>query len=783
MRKNKLLLLLALLMTAATGAWADETLLLTIESKDYKTFKSGSKTFDDKVTVTFSNSVYNYGNGDGWNAGSNASLLTVAGTNGYAVTSCKFYTENGPASTGYTVEGESPSVYLYNSAVYTDASKSVYKGYAGVTKIEVYGTAPAAAGYTVSLKDGVKDADKWTISPNPAPEGSPVTIQYTGRLKVKGVKATSDAAPAGNSVDLSTLTADYAAQDGDVLTGVTSSYKVTIADGATVTLDGVNISNGQIACSGNANIILMGANTVTAASEKAAIKIGGSGTTLTITGSGSLTAQGGVEAAGIGTDRNENGELSFGNIVINGGTVTATGGKEGAGIGTGLAQGEFYTTSITCGDITINGGTVTATGGDYGPGIGTGVFMKYGSETASNGCGAITIGAGVISVTATKGSGSPNSIGKGYAYGGTQNYGTVTIGGTKYWENNAAVNGGDTYLAQSPLIYDPAAWDGTITAQLAAKLAYTGGNTTDGLTTMTWAVGEHIAILYKVSGTKKVADAEITAVDGTTGAATIQFTVEDGTPDNTPCTLVYPYSAAKDDHTGVKDAATLLAAQDGTLSANLDVRVGEGTIQTTTPGLTVTTQPEAQFAIFKFTTKSVPSANGSLQNTDVTKLTVTIGAQDYVITPASATSTLYAALPAVSGQTVSFTATGGSNLNLYAASKASVSFDAAKYYQSTVKMGKVIEVFEDDDPILEDFTRNPSYKYLHIGLEQAYAIARQLSTQNTGATVAVVYNNENRNVTYALSSDASATARTLRGDNLFENNYRVFLATLWEDAD
>jgi hypothetical protein len=188
-----------------------------------------------------------------------------------------------------------------------------------------------------------------------------------------------------------------------------------------------------------------------------------------------------------------------------------------------------------------------------------------------------------------------------------------------------------------------------------------------------------------------------------------------------------------------------------------------------------------QFAIFKFTTQSVPSANGSLQNTNVTKLTVTIGAQDYVITPASATSTLYAALPAVSGQTVSFTATGGSNL--YAASKASVSFNAAKYYQSTVKMGKVIEVFEDDDPILEDFTRNPSYKYLHIGLEQAYAIARQLSTQNTGATVAVVYNNENRDVTYALSSDASATARTLRGDHLFENSYRVFLATLWESAE
>ena len=239
-----------------------------------------------------------------------------------------------------------------------------------------------------------------------------------------------------------------------------------------------------------------------------------------------------------------------------------------------------------------------------------------------------------------------------------------------------------------------AAWDGTITAQLAAKLAYTRGDATDDLTTMTWAVGEHIAILYKVSGTKKVADAEITAVDGTTGAATIQFTVEDGTPDNTPCTLVYPYSAAKDDHTGVKDAATLLAAQDGTLSANLDVRVGAGTIQTTTPGLTVTTQPAAQFAIFKFTTKN---ANGSAP-INVKPLTVTIGAQNYVITPASATSELYVALPAVADQAVRFSATG-SDSKTYTCSKASVTFAARKYYQSMLKMAPPITVTWNNDDI------------------------------------------------------------------------------------
>ena len=179
MRKNKLLLLLALLLTAATGAWADETPLVTIENKDYKDFKSGSMTFDDKVTVTFSKSVDNFGDEYGWYAFDEGSLLTVAGINGYTITSCKFYTYDGDAANGYTVQGESPSVYLSASTeVYTNANPSVYIGYYGITKIEVYGGV-ASAGYTVSLKDGVKDADKWTISPNPAEEGQTVTLQAT----------------------------------------------------------------------------------------------------------------------------------------------------------------------------------------------------------------------------------------------------------------------------------------------------------------------------------------------------------------------------------------------------------------------------------------------------------------------------------------------------------------------------------------------------------------------------------------------------------------------------
>ncbi len=222
----------------------------------------------------------------------------------------------------------------------------------------------------------------------------------------------------------------------------------------------------------------------------------------------------------------------------------------------------------------------------------------------------------------------------------------------------------------------------TITATLAPKSHGTKA-VSEGTNTIvsTWAQNEKIAILYEVSETKYVAEANVDAVDGETGSATISFTVESGTPDNTPCTLVYPASAAKEDHTGVKDAATLLAAQDGTLNANLDVRVGAGTIQTTTPGLDVTTQPAPQFAIFKFTTKN---ADGSA-TIDVKPLTIIIGAQNYVITPASATSTLYAALPAISSEAVGFSATG-SDTKTYEAAYPGISFTAGNFYQSELKL-------------------------------------------------------------------------------------------------
>ena len=296
-----------------------------------------------------------------------------------------------------------------------------------------------ATTYSVKMKGDVKDADKWTVKVGEGQaqalpidglkgDGSEtVTLQYTGRLKVKDVKATSDAAAAGNTVDLSKLTADYTAQDGDVLTGTLSAeVKITIADGATVTLSGAVINGANnssykwagLTLAGDGTIILSGENTVKGFYEYYPGIFVPVNKTLTIQGDGSLTASSNGSGAGIGGGYS----IACGNITIEGGTVTATGGRRAAGIGGG--------SSASCGNISITGGTVTATGGTLAAGIGSG-------RNAS--CGDITIANTVTKVTATKGEDAPNSIGKGY----NGSCGTVTIGG-----NVGAIT-------ESPYTYQP----------------------------------------------------------------------------------------------------------------------------------------------------------------------------------------------------------------------------------------------------------------------------------------------------------------------------------------
>ena len=224
----------------------------------------------------------------------------------------------------------------------------------------------------------------------------------------------------GTEVDLSTLTGSYTAQDGDILSGTTSQI-VNIADNADITLSGATI-NGGIICNGSATITLVGTNSVTGAAQKAGIQIGGSGTTLTIKGNGSLTVTGGEYSAGIGLGSAWGTDFTGGNIVIESGNITATGGAAGAGIGTGALQDyESEALSVSMGDIVVNGGTVTANGGS-GAGIGAGYV--YGFKASSLAIGKIVLNGGEIAASGRYGIGYETPFGMS-----GQSDATITIEG------------------------------------------------------------------------------------------------------------------------------------------------------------------------------------------------------------------------------------------------------------------------------------------------------------------------------------------------------------------
>ena len=233
---------------------------------------------------------------------------------------------------------------------------------------------------------------------------------------------------------------NYTAQDGDVLTGSTSGT-VTIADNAKITLSDVTITGG-IVCEGTADITLVGTNSVTGATNMAGIQVGGSGTTLTIKGNGSLTANGGSQSAGIGLSRALDVDAMGGDIVIEGGNIIANGGSEwGAGIGTGVIFGNGSAKTARIGNITIKGGTVKATGGSDSNGIGTG----YTYSGCTNAIGTVTIYDGIDKVDASSIKDFNNVI---YMHGETN----VTANKIDYF--TIGEDGNRRLIVQKPVIAD-----------------------------------------------------------------------------------------------------------------------------------------------------------------------------------------------------------------------------------------------------------------------------------------------------------------------------------------
>ena len=226
------------------------------------------------------------------------------------------------------------------------------------------------------------------------------------------------------TIDLSTVTADVIAKDGDVITGSTDTYRVTIETAATVTLDNVTINaagtlnNSKyagISCREDVTLILKGKNYVKSYHNSPAGVWVLKDKTLTIkedASGGELEAYGNGNGPGIGGHLNGAG----GNLVIKSGTIKAEGANNAAGIGAGPRMAA----DASFGTITIEGGVITAIGAGRGAGIGSGMGAS---------CGAITIKgtSGVrMSISATKGEDATNSLGAG----NDGSCGTIKVEGT-----------------------------------------------------------------------------------------------------------------------------------------------------------------------------------------------------------------------------------------------------------------------------------------------------------------------------------------------------------------
>jgi len=227
---------------------------------------------------------------------------------------------------------------------------------------------------------------------------------------------------------------------------------------AKVTLSNVNInaSGAAVSVSGNVELVIAGTNTLHSGTDHAGVEKADDDGTLTISGTGTLNAYGGNEAAGIGSRANNN----VRNIVINGGTITAEcTGRDGAGIGGGH--------SGKAENIRINGGVVTATGGEWGYGIGSG-YNEYSLLPTT-----ITITGGTVKAIAGKPGAAIGALAS--ANDLTMTGGSLTV---QKFENSwgwiispsstivevdkNSLTGAITYLNQDGKVEDTANWDITV---------------------------------------------------------------------------------------------------------------------------------------------------------------------------------------------------------------------------------------------------------------------------------------------------------------------------------
>ena len=295
--------------------------------------------------------------------------------------------------------------------------------------------------------------------------------------------------------------------------------------------------------------------------------------------------------------------------------------------------------------------------------------------------------------------------------------------------------------------------------------------------------GEIIALVYEVNSTAYKTNATVASVDGS-GKATVTATLQAGVTDGTPVTLIYP-GAAADGTTGNVLAATL-STQDGTLGTGRDIRKGTGTIKVDgTASLAAGATLDAEYAICKFEVKDVDGSN----SLSVSRFVVKDASNNVIttVTPGSATSTLYVALP-TSSELLWFEAVASDKPYV---AKGTAALTAGNFYTPTVKMATIMNVIGADGKFYKNkdaavaASTSASAIIASLGEETAedgyphgLAIAMGISTGMTKKWKAEGTASHTQYASYDLALAAKESGSALCVGKNDADNYPAFYAAL-----
>jgi hypothetical protein len=261
--RNKLLMTLALLITAATGAWAQEEVLLTTVTPTSVTTYSQSP--DGIVTVTLDN-ITAYSSTYGWIGGGS---VTVEAPQGYTITRCVFrqnaktpvVDDHAPFTA--TIANNQGDYYVYAE---TTTGQAKTNGMDGITSIEVYGTYEPPIEVT-PVAEPAANTKQWTFTQpgydvvlTPiyaktaafATTGEEPEVTLLAPAPAEGVVAGTDAsliaegtgivAFAGTSTEVTQGTVMYAIGTSATTAPALSAFSATVPTAENVGDDGGNVN-------------------------------------------------------------------------------------------------------------------------------------------------------------------------------------------------------------------------------------------------------------------------------------------------------------------------------------------------------------------------------------------------------------------------------------------------------------------------------------------------------------------------------------------------------------